>query len=145
MIHLDYSSSNPIYLQIKENIKKLILSGGLHENEPLPSVRTFASTLAINVNTVIRAYRELESEGYIYTMQGKGNFISKIDDIKDKEHYLEEKIVALIKEAKEVNVDKTELIELLNKVTESLEMKTDFLRVLAYRTERLKKQDLAPV
>ena len=121
MIHLDYSSSNPIYLQIKDNIKKLILSGGLHENEPLPSVRTLASTLAINVNTVIRAYRELESEGYIYTMQGKGNFISKIDDIKDKEHYLEEKIVALIKEAKEVNVDKTELIELLNKVYDESE------------------------
>lgn len=116
MIHLDYSSSNPIYLQIKENIKKLILSGGLKENEPLPSVRTLASTLAINVNTVIRAYRELESEGYIYTMQGKGNFVSKIDDIKDKEHYLEEKIISLVKEANEVNVDKKELIELLNKV-----------------------------
>lgn len=116
MIHLDYSSSNPIYLQIKENIKKLILSGSLQENEPLPSVRTLASTLAINVNTVIRAYRELETEGYIYSMQGKGNFVSKIDDIKDKEHYLEEKIVSLIKEAKEVNVSKKELIELLNKV-----------------------------
>ena len=121
MIHLDYSSSNPIYLQIKENIKKLILSGGLKENEPLPSVRTLASTLAINVNTVIRAYRELESEGYIYTMQGKGNFISKIDDIKDKEHYLEEKIISLVKEANEVNVDKTELIELLNKIYDEME------------------------
>ena len=121
MIHLDYSSSNPIYLQIKENIKKLILSGGLQENEPLPSVRTLASTLAINVNTVIRAYRELENEGYIYTMQGKGNFVSKIDDIKDREHYLEEKIVSLIKEANEVNVSKKELIELLNKVYDELE------------------------
>lgn len=121
MIHLDYSSSNPIYLQIKENIKKLILSGGLQENESLPSVRTLASTLAINVNTVIRAYRELESEGYIYTMQGKGNFVSKIDDIKDKEHYLEEKLVSLIKEANEVNVSKKELIELLNKVYDELE------------------------
>ena len=121
MIHLDYSSSNPIYLQIKENIKKLILSGGLQENEPLPSVRTLASTLAINVNTVIRAYRELETEGYIYSMQGKGNFVSKIDDIKDKEHYLEEKIISLVKEANEVNVDKKELIELLNKVYDELE------------------------
>jgi len=116
LIHLDYSSSNPIYLQIKENIKKLILSGGLHENEPLPSVRTLASTLAINVNTVIRAYRELETEGYIYSMQGKGNFVSKIDDIKDKEHYLEEKLISLVKEAKEVNVSKTELIELIEKI-----------------------------
>jgi GntR family transcriptional regulator len=121
VIHLDYSSSNPIYLQIKENIKKLILSGGLQENESLPSVRTLASSLAINVNTVIRAYRELETEGYIYSMQGKGNFVSKIDDIKDKEHYLEEKIISLVKEANEVNVDKKELIELLNKVYDELE------------------------
>lgn len=121
MIHLDYSSSNPIYLQIKENIKKLILSGGLQENESLPSVRTLASSLAINVNTVIRAYRELEAEGYIYSMQGKGNFVSKVDDIKDKEHYLVEKIVVLIKEASEINVNKKELIELLNKVYDELE------------------------
>ena len=121
MIHLDYSSSNPIYLQIKENIKKLILSGSLAENEPLPSVRTLASTLAINVNTVIRAYRELETEGYIYSMQGKGNFVSKIDDIKDREHYLGEKIVSLVKEANEINVSKKELIELLNKVYNELE------------------------
>ena len=121
MIHLDYSSSNPIYLQIKENIKKLILSGGLKENEPLPSVRTLASSLAINVNTVLRAYRELEAEGYIYSMQGKGNFVSKVDDIKDKEHYLVEKIVVLIKEASEINVNKKELIELLNKVYDELE------------------------
>lgn len=121
LIHLDYSSSNPIYLQIKENIKKLILSGSLKENEPLPSVRALASGLAINVNTVIRAYRELETEGYIYSMQGKGNFVSKIDDIKDKEHYLEEKILVLVKEAKEVNIDKNELIELLNKVYDEME------------------------
>lgn len=121
MIHLDYSSSNPIYLQIKENIKKLILSGSLAENESLPSVRTLASSLAINVNTVIRAYRELEAEGYIYSMQGKGNFVSKKEDIQDKEQYLEEKIISLVKEAREVNVGKKELIELLNKVYDELE------------------------
>lgn len=121
LIHLDYSSSNPIYLQIKENIKKLILSGSLAENESLPSVRTLASSLAINVNTVIRAYRELEAEGYIYSMQGKGNFVSKKEDIQDKEQYLEEKIISLVKEAREVNVGKKELIELLNKVYDELE------------------------
>jgi GntR family transcriptional regulator len=121
VIHLDYSSSNPIYLQIKENIKKLILSGSLKENELLPSVRTLASTLTINVNTVIRAYRELESEGYIYIMQGKGNFVSKVDGIKDREHYLQEKIRILVKEANEVNVDGKQLIELINKVYNEME------------------------
>ena len=116
MIHLDYSSSNPIYLQIKDNIKKLILSGGLVEKESLPSVRTLASTLAINVNTVIRAYHELEIEGYIYSVQGKGNFVSQIDDIKEKEHYLKDKIRTLIKEANEVNINKKELIKLIEKL-----------------------------
>ena len=115
MIQLDYSSSKSIYLQIKDNIKRLILSGSLQENELLPSVRTLASSLAINVNTVLRAYRELEAEGYIYSVQGKGNFISSRENILNKEDYLNEKIVALIKEAKAINVNKDELLALISK------------------------------
>lgn len=118
MIQLDYSSSKSIYLQIKDNIKRLILSGSLQENEPLPSVRTLASSLAINVNTVLRAYRELEAEGYIYSVQGKGNFISSRENILNKEDYLNEKIVALIKEAKAINVNKEELLALISKKME---------------------------
>lgn len=118
MIQLDYSSSKSIYLQIKDNIKRLILSGSLQENEPLPSVRTLASSLAINVNTVLRAYRELEAEGYIYSVQGKGNFISSRENILNKEDYLNEKIVTLIKEAKAINVNKEELLALISKKME---------------------------
>ena len=112
MIHLDYSSSNPIYLQIKENIKKLILSGGLQENEPLPSVRTLASTLAINVNTVIRAYHELETEGYIYTMQGKGNFVSEKNNVREmKKKELFDTLDSLVQMAKQLGVTREELTE----------------------------------
>ena len=79
MLTIDYRSGESLYIQIKNNYKKMIMSGSLKENEMLPSVRTLAGNLAINVNTVQRAYRELEQEGYIYSIPGKGNFVAKID------------------------------------------------------------------
>ena len=85
MLQLDYRSGESLYVQIKENFKRLILSKSLKQDELLPSVRMLASSLAINVNTVQRAYRELEQEGYIYSIPGKGNFVSgKIEDAKLK-------------------------------------------------------------
>ena len=74
MIGLNYRDSRPIYEQIKDNYKKLILSGGLAPDERLPAVRELAAQLAINPNTIQRAYRELENEGIIYTIPGKGSF-----------------------------------------------------------------------
>lgn len=74
MIGLNYRDSRPIYEQIKDNYKRLISSGGISPDEKLPSVRELASQLAINPNTIQRAYRELESEGFIYTVPGKGSF-----------------------------------------------------------------------
>ena len=79
MLTIDYRSGESLYIQIKNNFKKMILSEALKENEMLPSVRNLASSLAININTVQRAYRELEQEGYIYSIPGKGNFVAKID------------------------------------------------------------------
>lgn len=76
MIGINYRDSRPIYLQIKENIIKLIMSGSLKQDEQIPSVRELAVSLAINPNTIQRAYRELESEGYIYVTAGKGSFVS---------------------------------------------------------------------
>lgn len=77
MIGLNYRDSHPIYEQIKDNYKRLISSGGIAPDEKLPSVRELASQLAINPNTIQRAYRELESEGFIYTIPGKGSFAGK--------------------------------------------------------------------
>ncbi len=74
MISLNYRDSRPIYEQIKDGLRKLIVTGGLGPDEKLPSVRALAAQLAINPNTIQRAYNELEGEGYIYSVPGKGSF-----------------------------------------------------------------------
>ena len=74
MISLNYRDSRPIYEQIKDGLKKLIVTGGLAADERLPSVRALATQLSINPNTIQRAYNELEGEGYIYSIPGKGSF-----------------------------------------------------------------------
>lgn len=76
MLTLNYRDAKPIYIQIKDGLKKLMISGALGSDEKLPSVRELAGTLAINPNTIQRAYRELEAEGYLYSMPGKGTFVS---------------------------------------------------------------------
>ena len=76
MISVNYRDPRPLYEQIKESIIKLIMTKSLSENEQLPSVRELAVELAINSNTIQRAYRELENEGYIYKISGKGTFVS---------------------------------------------------------------------
>ena len=80
MIQLNYRDSRPFYQQIKDNIRHLVISRAVNTNEKLPSVRELASSLAINPNTIQRAYRELETEGYIYTVPGKGSFVSEVKD-----------------------------------------------------------------
>ena len=72
LIQLNYRDSKPIYEQIKDGFRKLIITNSLSANEKLPSVRELASGLAINPNTIQKAYRDLESEGYTYTVAGKG-------------------------------------------------------------------------
>lgn len=83
MIQLNYRDAKPIYEQIKEGIRKLVVSNALSANEKIPSVREMASKLAINPNTIQKAYRELESEGYIYTVAGKGTFVSEHKEVQD--------------------------------------------------------------
>ena len=85
MISLDYRNGQPLYLQIVEGYKRLILNGVIKENERLPSVRELASQLAINPNTIQRAYRELEIEGYVGSSPGKGIFAVGADLLKDRE------------------------------------------------------------
>ena len=75
MIHLDYRDSRPIYTQIVDNFRSQIRAGILEDGEKLPSVRELASELAINPNTIQRAYRELEAEGWIASVSGKGSFV----------------------------------------------------------------------
>lgn len=75
MIHLDYRDARPIYAQITDNLRQQISAGVLQPEDRLPSVRELAAQLAINPNTIQRAYRELESEGWIATVPGKGCFV----------------------------------------------------------------------
>ena len=82
MISINYRDPRPLYEQIKESIIKLIMTKSLSENEQLPSVRELAVDLAINANTIQRAYRELENEGYIYKISGKGTFVSPQEQYK---------------------------------------------------------------
>ena len=76
MIQIDYKDRRPIYQQIMESVEDMALRGILGPNEKLPAVRSLAMELAINPNTIQRAYQELEKMGIIYTVQGKGCFIA---------------------------------------------------------------------
>ncbi len=75
MVHLDYRDARPIYTQIVDGFRSQITSGILQKGDKLPSVRELAATLAINPNTIQRAYRELEASGLIVTITGKGCFV----------------------------------------------------------------------
>ena len=74
MLNLDYRDARPIYEQVRDGLRRLMVTGAIQEGEKLPSVRSLASRLAINPNTIQRAYESLEAEGYLYSVPGKGPF-----------------------------------------------------------------------
>ena len=80
MLTLNYRDSRPIYEQIKDGLRRMIVTGAMAQDEKLPSVRALATQLSINPNTIQRAYNELEAEGYIYSVAGKGSFVSGTAD-----------------------------------------------------------------
>lgn len=81
MISINYRDPRPIYEQVKFSLRRLILSGAMQPEERLPSVRELSAQLAVNPNTVQRAYRELEAEGYIYSVAGKGSFVANDNQV----------------------------------------------------------------
>lgn len=82
MFQLDLKSRESIYEQIISQIKELIITGIIKENEKLPSVRELSKILTVNPNTVQKSYRELERQGYVYTVAGLGCFAASISDIR---------------------------------------------------------------
>ena len=74
MLNLDYRDARPIYEQVRDGLRRLMVTGAIQEGEKLPSVRSLASRLAIKPNTIQRAYESLEAEGYLYSVPGKGSF-----------------------------------------------------------------------
>ena len=122
MIQLNYRDSKPIYEQIKEGLRRLVVTGALSAGEKLPSVRELASQLAINPNTIQRAYRELENEGYIYTLVGKGTFVAENDNMdKTREKELLKEFDELVTELLYLKVCKSTLQELIDTVAEGSE------------------------
>ena len=85
MISLNYRDARPIYEQVKDGLRHLVVTGALQAGDKLPSVRALASNLAINPNTIQRAYRELESEGYILSVAGKGSFVAQVDRLAEQQ------------------------------------------------------------
>ena len=76
MLKLDYKNDRPLHEQISQGIKELIMCGVLLPDNALPSVRDLSVSLTVNPNTVQRAYKNLEAEGVIYSIRGKGNFVA---------------------------------------------------------------------
>jgi GntR family transcriptional regulator len=76
MISVDYRDSRPIYEQVCDAYRRQILAGILEPDSEMPSVRNLAVQLSVNPNTIQRAYRELETQGFIYSVKGKGSFVS---------------------------------------------------------------------
>ena len=85
MVHLDYRDARPIYVQIIDGFKEQISAGILRPGDKLPSVRELASSLTINPNTIQRAYRQLEMEGWIATVPGKGCFVCNDERLAEEE------------------------------------------------------------
>ena len=114
MISLNYRDSRPIYEQIKDGLKKLIVTGALAPGEKLPSVRALATQLSINPNTIQRAYNELEGEGYIYSIHGKGSFAADhADPGETRKQELREKIREMAAELRYLGTGEEELLALV--------------------------------
>ena len=114
LIILDYKDRRPIYEQIVDRYKEMILKGILEADSQLPSVRTLAMELSINPNTIQRAYTELEHEGFIYSVKGKGSFIARNEALlQGKKEEVMKAIEKLVEEAKILLVSEEEMIAIV--------------------------------
>lgn len=115
-IIISNSSEKPIYEQITGQIKNMIMSGRLKEGDPLPSMRVLAKELRISVITTKRAYEDLERDGFIVTMVGKGSFVKAADTSLVREEQLkriEELLSKVIQIAQQSGIEKAEVAEML--------------------------------
>lgn len=121
MFALNSRDPRPIYEQLKAQLRRMILSGALVTEEKLPSVRELAAELAINPNTIQRAYRELESEGYIHTVAGKGSFVSPLGEVDEgRVRLLTQQLANTAAEILRLGVGKQALMEIIEKEAEKL-------------------------
>ncbi|MBC2580733.1 GntR family transcriptional regulator [Clostridium sp. DJ247] len=118
MFELDLRSRLPIYEQLVEKFKELIITEILKKDEKLPSVRTLANELTINPNTIQKAYRELETQGYIYSIPGKGSFVASIiqNENNKKISKLKDELIKILSEAMYLGMKKDEIIKIVSEV-----------------------------
>jgi DNA-binding transcriptional regulator YhcF (GntR family) len=116
----NFDPNLPIYLQIMNFVKKLIVRGILKPGDKIPSVRDMALFLGVNPNTVQKAYEELEREGTIYTKRGQGNFVNEDENIVEriKETMVKELVERYRKELEELGISKKEIFDLLKEMLE---------------------------
>lgn len=120
---IDVKSRVPIYEQLTENVKRLIIQGVLAPDEKLPSVRSLAQELTINPNTIQKAYRELEREGYVISRPGKGSFVNDMTESMNTAHIktLTAEVERLIKELVFLDVPAEDLKALIAKAEDEKE------------------------
>ena len=117
MIQLDYRDAKPIYEQVRDGIRRLIVSNSLRAGDKVPSVRELASKLAINPNTIAKAYQELEAEGYIYTESGKGTFVAANQAVQNfREQELLGEFDGVVTELMYLSVEPEELTERVRRI-----------------------------
>ena len=114
MIVLDYQDRRPLYEQVEEKLRHLILNGALQPGSRMPSVRQLAMELSINPNTIQRAYMQLEQEGLIHPVKGKGNFISDVGEIRriSLNSYKTE-LKVLVEKGKNIGIREDELMSVI--------------------------------
>ena len=117
MILLDYRDKRPIYEQVVEKLEKLIMGGALETDSKMPSVRSMGVDLAVNPNTIQRAYNQLEQEGYLCTVSGRGSFVAPESEWREgkKKKLLAEWLV-VTERAKEAGLTKEQLSVRLSEV-----------------------------
>lgn len=116
MIVIDFKDAKPIYEQVVDKFKVLIFKGILQVDEQMPSVRSLAMELSINPNTIQKAYMELERQGFIYSVKGRGNFVSYNDNLlNEKKNQIFQKLKELLQEAVEIGITQEEFVSYISK------------------------------
>ena len=127
MVQLDFKDRRPLFEQVKNKIKNLMIRGILKPDEKIPSVRELAQMLTINPNTIQKAYRELESEGFIYSVRGKGSFVTPREAAENqvRRRELMKEFKKIAGELMYVNVPMEELIDIINVIYRQKGVKLD--------------------
>ena len=114
MILLDYRDKRPIFEQVVDKLEQLIVSGALEANSKMPSVRSLGMELSVNPNTIQRAYTQLEQEGYLYAVSGRGNFVAPESEWREgKKRKVLTEWEEVTKNAKEAGLSYEELADAL--------------------------------